>query len=231
MSNGLYCVIEGIEGAGKTTVTKMVAERLQTILLNKHIVPTRHPGATPLGAHLRLLTKYPWKINPEIKLDALSSQLLMVVDNTCFVNTILNPCLKNGDIVLADRSNFISSIAYGIADGLNYHQIDQMFKIAQPPKANRLYVLQLPWEVARKRMADQGGGDQQGLDRFEQKGDAFFYKVKETYDNLITGPRELLMVVNHSVALENIKYLDATLPQETTVKYIVNDICRLLVSS
>ena len=226
MPNGLYFVIEGIEGAGKTTVTALVAERLGKLLPDRKVVTTRHPGATPLGAHLRTLTKYPWKIDPKIKLDALSSQLLMVVDNACFVNTVLNPALDEGTIVLADRSNFISSIAYGVADGLEYSQIDQMFRVAQPPRTDRLYVLQLPWDIARERMMAQGGGDKGGLDRFEQKGEAFFHKVHEVYNGLVTGPQELLMVVNHSVRLENIKFVDATSSVDTVVSEIVNNICK-----
>jgi dTMP kinase len=227
VSSGFYCVIEGIEGAGKTTVTAKVAERLAGLMSGRTILPTRHPGATPLGKHLRTLLKYSWQIDPAIELDALSSQLLMVVDNSCFVSTVLLPALERGEVVLADRSNFISSIAYGVADGLQYGQIDQMFRVAKPPHMDRLYVLRLPWEIARERMMAQGGGDKGGLDRFEQKGEAFFRRVQSVYNGLVTGPQELLMVVNHSVRLENIKYVDATQPIDMVVNEIVRDICRL----
>lgn len=227
MLNGLYCVIEGIEGAGKTTVTAQVAERLRSLLPDRIIVPTRHPGATPLGKHLRTLTKYPWQIDPDIVLDALTSQMLMVVDNTSFVNLLLTPALARGEVVLADRSNFISSIAYGVADGLELAQIDQLFRIARPPRADRVYVLRLPWKVARERMLAQGGGDGQGLDRFERKGETFFRKVQDIYNSLTTGSQDLLMVVNHSVSLDNIKYIDATLPPDVVVNEVVRDICML----
>lgn len=229
MSDGLYCVVEGIEGAGKTTVTKMVAERLSSIFTERTVLATRHPGATPLGAHLRTLSKYPWKIDPEIVLDPLSSQMLMVVDNSCFVTSLLRPALDRGDIVLADRSNFISSIAYGVADGLDFAQIDQLFRVAKPPRADRLYVLRLPWAIARERMIKQGGGDRQGLDRFEQKGDKFFLKVQEIYDGLVTGPTDLLTVVNHSVLLANVKFIDATQSIEDVVQEIVRDVCKLVL--
>ena len=231
MANGLYFVIEGIEGAGKTTATAMVAARLQVLLPERKVIATRHPGATPLGMHLRTLIKYPWKIDPAIEVDALSGQFLMVVDNSCFVSTVLNPALEEGSIVLADRSNFISSIAYGVADGLEYAQIDRMFQVAQPPKADRLYVLRLPWEIARERMMAQGGGDKGGLDRFEQKGERFFLKVQEIYNGLVTGPQELLMVVNHSVRLENILYIDATQHVQAVVNEIVRDVYRQVIES
>src|SRR5271166_59724 len=125
-----YIVFEGIEGSGKTTTMANVHVLLSNLNID-HII-TQHPGSTPLGKHLRQVAKYPEKINPEIELDELSTQLLMVIDAVNFNRTILRPNLDAGIVVLADRCNPISMLAYGIADGLSYMQVNKLLNIIEP---------------------------------------------------------------------------------------------------
>ena len=224
---GIYCVLEGIEGSGKSSVLSAIAEKLKTEYPEINLVTTRHPGATSLGAHLRKLVKYPEQIDPNIQLDALSRQLCMVMDASAFTNQVLNPAIDLGSLVIADRSNFISSIAYGKADGLDLATISTMFSLVKPIPTDRLYVLQCPWEFAKNRMLKQNGGDRIGLDYFERKGPEFFETLQDVYDNLISGPPDLVSAVCQSVRLHNIKYVDATQSLPDIRDEIIEDIVKL----
>jgi dTMP kinase len=220
----MYVIFEGIDGSGKSTTMDKVAEKISAEFAPINIQSTKHPGATPLGAHLRTLTKYPEQIDPAIEMDELSRQLLFMVDTVCFVKTVLEPSLKNGETVFADRSSFISAIVYGTAGGLGLAQVNQMFNLVKPPRADRLYVFQCPWEVARDRIKNRADGP----DVYERKSKEFYDKVQDVYGNLVTGPPERSVMVNHSVALDDVLYIDATMPVDDVVATVTDDLTKML---
>ena len=203
-----YIVFEGIEGSGKSTAMSNVHQSLTDLNID-HII-TRHPGSTPLGKHLRLLTKYPEEIDKNIILDELSTQLFMVIDAINFNRTILKPSLDAGVVVLADRCNPISMLAYGIAEGLSYLQIDKLLNIIEPMKPDKLYIMDCSPEVSYDRMLKQNGGDKTGLDRFERKGLPYVKKLYELYHSLMTGDPAFVTLARQCVNFQSIIYIDST---------------------
>jgi dTMP kinase len=221
--SGFYVIFEGGDGAGKSSTMKAVAaevkNRLKEYNTSFALHMTHHPGSTPLGAHMRKLVKFSEEIDPNITIDNLSRQLLYMVDTVSFVNQILRPALAADEWVFADRSSFISALVYGVADGLNLEEIDHLFQIITPPKANRLYVLQCPWTVGAERLRQRAV-----LDHFDRKPPEFFEKVEDIYNNLLTGSAERTMLVSKSVALQDVIYVDSTLPFAQVVNYITADL-------
>jgi len=213
--NGVYIVFEGPDFVGKTTIATMVENNLK--VAGKDPILTKHPGATPLGKHLRKLVKTPQifedkeeEFSPPIKVDPTSAQILMMVDQICFINTILSPQLAENGMVLADRSNFISMIAYGLSEGLKLSDLHKLFQLASSPAPDEVFILQAPWEVRESRMQiDDRGGP---TDRFDSKGIEFHKKVADVYDNLLTINPEILVLLANFVPTENITYVDATKP-------------------
>ena len=218
----IYCVFEGIDGSGKSSTMRAVSE----ILMGRGIkhISTRHPGATPLGKHLRAITKYPERIDPNIVLDELSTQLFMVVDAVNFNRTILRPALDEGVVVLADRCNPISMLAYGLADGLSYLQVDKLLNIIESVKPDKLYIMDCKPDVAYGRMVAQGGGDRAGLDRFERKGLPYIEKLYDVYKGLMTGSPELVTLARQCVNFQAVRYVDATQPLAALAQQISRDI-------
>ena len=161
---GTYIVFEGVDFCGKTTASTFVNEILESTDEITSVL-TKHPGATPLGQHLRHLVKTPETINEAIEIDGVSAQVLMMVDQICFINTILRPELDKGSIVLADRSNFVSAIAYGIPEGVSPAQLNKLFQLVNSPSPDRIFILKAPWEILKERM-----GSRSGPDRFEDHG-------------------------------------------------------------
>jgi dTMP kinase len=224
MHNGLYAIFEGNEGTGKTSTMHAVAEAMKDRLPAKL---THHPGSTPLGAHLRKLVKYPKEVDPNIEIDPLSRQCLYMADTVNFVEMILKPSLAAGETVFADRSTFISGLVYATAEDVDQEEIFRLLRLINPPRADRLYVLQCPWEVSRERVRASRG---ETTDHYDSQSDAFFQKVQRIYDNLLTGSAEQTMMVSRVAALENVIYIDASQPPSKVVEDIVTDLDRVLSS-
>lgn len=221
---GLYVVFEGNDGAGKSTTMKAVADALPKKLGRQiDLELTNHPGSTPLGKHLRQLVKYPETIDATIEIDSLSRQILYMVDTVSFIKQRLQPAMKAGRTVFADRSSFISALVYGMAEGLNVADIDRLFQLITPPKMDRLYVLRCPWQVGKQRLDTRGNPD-----HFERKPGEFFRKVEEGYERLITGPEERTLLVSKSVNPRNVVYVDSTLPMDRVVDTITTDLANAI---
>lgn len=221
MSNGLWIVFEGPDGVGKSTTMQKVAERLRDKHPKLEVLETRHPGSTPLGAHIRDIVKYPEKHGFQI--DALSSQMLMFVDHVNFKNTVLLPALNRGAIVLADRCDLISGLTYGMATGLDPAQYNTLVSLVSGPMIDRLYVLDCPSEVLDKRLGERGKGD-----RFETKEGGMRSRVENEYRKLITGSVDRTILLNKIVPLYEIKFCSTLDTLDQIAENVASDISKKL---
>jgi dTMP kinase len=228
MQRGLYVIFEGMDGTGKTSTMEKVAEQLKArtygYLDNTKFHLTHHPGSTALGKHMRQLVKYPEQIDPDIKMDDLSRQMLYMVDTVAFIKSLLIPALDKNEIVFADRSSFISALVYGTADGLSVDEVARLFNIITPPKADRVFILHCPWEVGKKRVS----GSRENLDYYDRKNGEYYRRIQDTYDNLVTGPADRTIAISTCVAIDDIEYVDANVEQDKVVSAIVDDLLRLI---
>ena len=211
----MYVIFEGMDGSGKTTTMRAAAQEMQ-----KHGIDpilTSHPGSTPLGAHLRQLVKNPKSINIDINIDPLSRQLLYLTDMVSFVRSILEPALDNNQWVFADRSTIISAIIYGGAEGLDTRELEVLHSIITPPRADKLYILTCPPEVAIARI----NSTRSEQDHYDNKPDDFFRRIWKTYDNLLFDNR---IIVQKVVSLDRVKYLSTENWLEDVVDSIVEDL-------
>ena len=220
---GVYCIFEGSDGAGKSSTMTAVSDKLRTVLPNFDPILTQHPGSTPLGKHIRKLVKFPHEISEDITIDSLSRQMLYMVDTVSFINSLLIPSLESGRNVFADRSSFISAMAYGIGEGLSLSEVSKLFNVITPPLADRLYVLKCPWKVSIDRVRS----GRNTKDYFDNKQDSFFEKATQVYDSLVSDP-ELSIVTQKSVKLENVVYIDTSRSHELVVNDIVNDVVNMM---
>lgn len=107
---GRYVGFEGVEGAGKSTVVRAVASRLETT--GSEVVTVREPGGTPIGEEIRRLL-----LHSESMSDWTEAALFAAA-RAELVRTIVAPALARGAQVLSDRT-YYSSLAYqGAARGL-----------------------------------------------------------------------------------------------------------------
>src|SRR3990167_10781554 len=103
---GRFIVIEGLEGAGKTTAIDLIKQ----LLCDKNIalITTREPGGTYVGENVRRLLK---EKDLDFPLDPLTELLLLYAVRVQLLQEVIGPALSSGIWVLADRFE-LSSYAY-----------------------------------------------------------------------------------------------------------------------
>ncbi len=138
---GKFIVIDGPDGAGTTTHTKMLCEQLQKEGLNVAI--TAEPTDGPIGAWIRQLLRNGTSINP------LALQLLFCADRSWHVSTVIEPAYFEGKIVISDRYTY-STMVYAKAQGIDTRELQALNDKFMKPDCV-IFTLP-PLEVALKRM-------------------------------------------------------------------------------
>ncbi|QEY33527.1 dTMP kinase [Synechococcus sp. RSCCF101] len=178
---GCFLVVEGVDGAGKTTQIDALNRWLPGSGLmpaGARLVLTREPGGTALGVRLRELLLHP----PADQAPAPSTELLLyAADRAQHVNGLIRPALERGDWVLCDRYTG-STLAYqGWGRGLAIDHIRQLQAIAtEGLGADVTLWLDLPLEAALERRGRRSGEP----DRMEASGRAFLARVCEGFEAL-----------------------------------------------
>ncbi|HEY5110008.1 MAG TPA: dTMP kinase [Acidimicrobiales bacterium] len=193
-TRGRLVALEGIDGCGKSTQARMLAERLG-VASTLEPVATFEPGATPLGASLRslLLGRDGAPVAPR------AEALLMAADRAQHVADVIAPALAAGRWVVTDRYS-ASTLAYqGFGRGLDLAELEELVGWATGGLRPDLTVLfDLPVEVAAARR--RGDGD----DRMEAEGLAFQQRVADGFQSLAAGGTEPWLVVDATEPVEMI---------------------------
>ncbi|MCU0271688.1 MAG: dTMP kinase [Acidimicrobiales bacterium] len=174
-----FVAFEGVDGAGKSTQARLLAERLGAVL-------TREPGGTPIGTRIRSLL-----LDPEtVGLSARAEALLMAADRAQHVEALVRPALAAGRPVVTDRYLY-SSVAYqGYGRDLDPDEVRTLSLFAVDGLLPDLVVLvELPDEVAEQRFGARP-------DRFEGEGPAFRRRVAEGYRALAAADPDRWLVVD-----------------------------------
>lgn len=188
MSRGIFVVLEGIEGSGKTTQHRRLAEWMDELGLGS--VVTREPGGTEVGEDVRrlLLERDRRAIPSETEL------FLLLAARAAFVRDVVEPALARGDVVLADRYD-LSTLAYqGYGRRLDLEAVRRANRLATGGLRADLYVL-LDVEVEEGLARHRREGRE--ADRIEASGEAFFRRVRDGYRQL-AGDEERIRLLDGS---------------------------------
>jgi dTMP kinase len=144
MGRGFFIVLEGVDGAGKTTQAKLLAEALRE--RGYEVVLTQEPSDGPIGEKIRrYLLGGSRHLTPEEEL------ALFMADRREHVEKVIRPALDEGLIVISDRYYF-SSAAYQGALGLDPEEILTAHKeFAPPPDLVFFFTLSPDAALARRR--------------------------------------------------------------------------------
>ena len=147
MASGLFIVFDGSEGAGKSTQTHLLKQRLES--LGRGVLLVRDPGSTRIGEQVRAIL-----LNPQNDEMAMRCEMLlyMAARAQMMAETIL-PALERGQTVISDR--FVSStLAYQLGgDGLTADEIRAVADIAIKGRWPDLtLILDLPVDVSSARV-------------------------------------------------------------------------------
>ena len=166
-ARGRLVALEGIDGCGKSTQARALAEVLGARL-------THEPGATPLGVSLRALLLAPDVPSPSHRAEA----LLMAADRAEHVALVVEPVLAAGQWVVSDRYAG-STLAYqGYGRGLPVAELARLSAWASGGLAADLSVL---IDVSIETAADRLAGLPGGADRMERLGVDFARRVRDGF--------------------------------------------------
>ena len=179
---GLFVVLEGVEGSGKSTQLRLLAEELRRD--GRDVVVTREPGGSPVAERIRTVLLDP----DHADMDARTEALLYAAARADHVRRVIGPALRAAKTVLCDR--FVdSSVAYqGVARGLGpdaVYEVNRWATMGVDPDV--VVLLDLDVDEGLRRVAARSGPD----DRIESEDAGFHRRVGEGYRSLarLRGPR------------------------------------------
>lgn len=193
MSAGKFIVIEGIEGAGKSSAIAVIEQYLQQqqIAFDK----TREPGGTPLAEKLRSLVKEPSdeQITPECEL------FLMYASRSQLLHNKILPTLASGKWVIGDRHDLSSRAYQGGGREFNNEVIDSIANITLNGfKPDLTLYLDIEPELGLGRAQARGE-----LDRIEQEKIEFFHKVRDKYLEL-ANQDDSIFIIDASQSMDKV---------------------------
>lgn len=169
---GKFIVIEGLEGAGKSTAVRHVAQWLHAQGVER-IELTREPGGTPLAERMRAIVK-------EVHEEPLTMQaelLLMYAARVQLVETRIKPALAQGAWVVGDRHDLSSQAYQGGGRGIDAALIQQIKRAVLGDFSPDLTLyLDIDPELGLARARARGE-----LDRIELEKLAFFVRTRQRY--------------------------------------------------
>ncbi|HEX9610488.1 MAG TPA: dTMP kinase [Gemmatimonadales bacterium] len=168
---GMFVVVEGPEGAGKSTLSRWLAAQL--LADGRRVLTVRQPGGTPVAEAARKLA-----LNSKHEITPAAELFLFLAARADLVDRVVRPALDDGRIVLADRYD-LSTLAYQVAGrGLPRAEVEAALRLATGGLVPDLtLVLDVPVDVGRARQRRA----RKERDRFEGQDDAFHERVRQAY--------------------------------------------------
>ncbi|WMY94709.1 MAG: dTMP kinase [Arsenophonus sp.] len=181
-----YIVIEGIEGAGKTSAVKISIKILTEIGI-KEIECTREPGGTPLGEKLRELIKY--GIFEEIITDK-AELLMLYAARIQLIENVIKPSLLKGKWVIGDRHDLSSQAYQGGGRQFPIKLIKMLSnRLLNNFRPDLTLYLDIEPEEGLKRARNRGK-----LDRIEKESLDFFKRTRKRYLELASQDKTIITI-------------------------------------
>lgn len=189
MARGKYIAFEGLEGCGKSTHVKRLAETLDA-------VATREPGGTRIGALLRAILADPENTD----IDPRTELLLMTADRAQLMSELIEPTLASGRHVVSDRSVY-STLAYqGYGRGLGVDTIRNINEWALNQVLPDIVVwIRIPRDEAERRLAKRN------LDRFEREGADFFARIADGFAEMAAADPERWILIDGTLPKDEVQ--------------------------
>ena len=187
---GRLITIEGLDGAGKTTLASGLVQELRSRGVRAHLL--REPGGVVLAERIREVVK-----DPSLRVGARAEALLYAAARAQLVEEAMRPLLDAGAWVVLDR--FLdSSLAYqGAGRGLGIDEVRAVNLFGTGGLApDRTLLLRVDPAVGRSRQAGRG----EAPDRLEREADDFFAAIAAAYDAIAAAEPERVRVVDASLA-------------------------------
>ncbi len=190
---GLLITVEGVEGSGKTTQCRLLAQWLQG--LGHQVRETSEPDGSPIGVAIRAIFE-----QGGVALTPLTEAFLFMAARQLHVAQVIRPALDAGEIVLSDRYADATLAYQGYGGGLDLQTIRELNALATGGVLPDLtLVLDLDPAVGLKRLGTRR------LDVFEKLDLAFHRRVRQGYLEIAREEKRRVVVLEADRAEERVQ--------------------------
>ncbi|MFP5230186.1 MAG: dTMP kinase [Acidobacteriota bacterium] len=202
MAQGFFLTFEGLDGSGKSTQLRKLAEHLEARGLA--VTVTRQPGGTPLGDRVRglILDSKTEKLDPRTELG------LMFSDRAQCIAEVIAPGLYGGNVVLCDRYTDSTEAYQGGGRQLGSEIVLRMHETmcgGLQPDLTLLLFADFDKSLARARRRNHrsaAAGSDEG--RFESEDTAFYRRVYDKYREIAEREPKRVVVIDGDRSIETI---------------------------
>jgi dTMP kinase len=198
MTAGRFITLEGIEGAGKSTVARFARDWL--VARGITVCLTREPGGTPLAERVRqlVLDRQGEPITP------VTETLLMFAARGLHLENLIRPALARGHWVICDRFTDATRAYQGGGRGVSAEWIEQLASaVHRDLQPDCTLLLDLPVATGLERVKLRSGSAP--TDRFEEEPARFFERVRATYLGLARAEPARIRIIDASRALADVE--------------------------
>jgi len=202
--SGLFITFEGMDGSGKTTQMRRLAERLRA--RGRSVIETAEPGGTAIGRKIRriLLDAANQELSPTAEL------LLYFASRAQNVDELILPALGRGEIVIADRFTDSTLVYQGCGRGLGAETVMALDRIAcRGLKPDLTLLVDIDVETSLRRAHVRNSAetppDTPGETRMDEQPLDFHRKVYEAYHALAAREPERFKLVDGRDSIDQIE--------------------------
>ena len=196
MSQAKFIVIEGLEGAGKSTAIQTLRSELERSGIER-ITNTREPGGTALAEKMRALVK---EEHADEALQDRSELLLMYAARIQLVETVIKPALAQGTWVIGDRHDMSSQAYQGGGRQIDESVMSSLKQIAIGDfKPDFTLYLDIDPKLGLERARGRGE-----LDRIEKMDLSFFERTRASYLKIAESD-DSVAIIDASQSIEGVQ--------------------------
>ncbi|HEX9424670.1 MAG TPA: dTMP kinase [Pyrinomonadaceae bacterium] len=215
---GIFITFEGIDGSGKSTQLRMLANFLRQ--RGCDILLTREPGGTPVGNRLRAAL-----LDAQEEVDPLTELLVFAADRAQHVRRVLRPALESGQIVFSDRYADATMAYQGAGRGFAPELIAEIIELATEglkPDLTLLFDLSVDDSITRTRR--RVNAQHQG-DRLDGETAEFHARVRDAYLRIARAEPERVKIVetNQPVELTHERVKEIVVPFLSSRGHVCNE--------
>lgn len=186
MNKPPFIIIEGGDGTGKTLQAQMLSRSFENAGFT--VCLTHEPGSSEVAEQIRKVL-----LGPDSPAMSSRTELfLFEAARSAWVEDVVSPALRAGNVVITDRS-FPSTVAYqGYAGGIDLELINQLNRVAmEGTEPDLVIIIDLDYDTAEARISQRG----EAKDRIERKPRSFHDAVYRGYREYGNGGEKNVVVI------------------------------------
>ena len=194
---GKFITFEGIDGSGKSTQLRLLADDLRFRGFN--VLVTHQPGGTPLGRRLREAF-----LDTEENIAPMAELLLFAADRAQHVEFLIKPALAEGKIVISDRYADATTAYQGAGRGFDAKTIKQVIQLATgglKPDLTLFFDLPIETGLQRTNKRDEMG---ELKNRLDKENSEFYKRVRDAYHEIIAKEPKRFRVIDASRSVQEV---------------------------